>query len=83
MGGPGGLAAFDGTNWTIYNTSNSGLPDNHVQSIAIDENGTKWIGTFGEDWLFTMKMAFLFMLKENVLANSRVNIFPNPTNNKV
>jgi ligand-binding sensor domain-containing protein len=22
----GGLAKFDGVNWTVYNTSNSGLP---------------------------------------------------------
>jgi streptogramin lyase len=43
----GGLAKFDGTNWTVYNTSNSGLPDNHVLSIAIDESGNKWIGTRG------------------------------------
>jgi hypothetical protein len=24
----GGLAKFDGVNWTVYNTSNSGLPFN-------------------------------------------------------
>ncbi|MCD4735138.1 MAG: T9SS type A sorting domain-containing protein, partial [Bacteroidales bacterium] len=41
----GGLAQFDGINWTIYNTTNSGLPDNGVMSIAIDGNGNKWIGT--------------------------------------
>jgi hypothetical protein len=27
----GGLAKFDGVNWTVYNTSNSGLPDNYVR----------------------------------------------------
>ena len=42
----GGMATFDGTNWTVYNSSNSGLPDNYVNSLAIDENGTKWIGTW-------------------------------------
>jgi hypothetical protein len=26
----GGLAKFDGVNWTVYKTSNSGLPDNYV-----------------------------------------------------
>ena len=41
----GGLAKFDGTTWTVYNTSNSGLPDNYVSSIAIDGSGNKWIGT--------------------------------------
>ncbi len=41
----GGLAKFDGKIWTVYNTSNSGLPDNLVTSIAIDGNENKWIGT--------------------------------------
>jgi ligand-binding sensor domain-containing protein len=43
----GGLAKFDGINWTVYNTSNSGLPDNYVRAIAIDGQGNKWIGTDG------------------------------------
>ncbi len=30
---------------TIYNTKNSKLPHNFVQSIAIDSKGSKWIGT--------------------------------------
>jgi ligand-binding sensor domain-containing protein len=34
-------------NWTVYNTSNSGLPSNWVYSIAIDGQGNKWIGTDG------------------------------------
>ncbi|HAW09221.1 MAG TPA: hypothetical protein DCW42_08695, partial [Bacteroidetes bacterium] len=33
--------------WTIYNTSNSGLPRNGVISITIDKNSTKWLGTDG------------------------------------
>jgi photosystem II stability/assembly factor-like uncharacterized protein len=40
-----GLVLFDGTDWTVYNTSNCELPSNHVFSIAIDGNGNKWIGT--------------------------------------
>jgi len=31
----------------LDNTSNSGLPDNYIRSIVIDENGIKWIGTAG------------------------------------
>jgi ligand-binding sensor domain-containing protein len=42
-----GLAKFDGTAWRVYDTSNSGLPDNWVSSIAIDGSGNKWIGTNG------------------------------------
>lgn len=43
----GGLARFDGTDWTVYNTGSSSLPDNHVTSMAIDPDGTRWIGTWG------------------------------------
>ncbi|MDZ7821593.1 MAG: two-component regulator propeller domain-containing protein [Candidatus Marinimicrobia bacterium] len=42
----GGLVSFDGTDWTVYNTSNSGLPDNRVSSLALD-NDLLWIGTWG------------------------------------
>jgi ligand-binding sensor domain-containing protein len=43
----GGLAKFDGSSWTVYNSSNSGLPSNSVYAIAIDGEGNKWIGTWG------------------------------------
>jgi hypothetical protein len=39
-----GVAKFDGSNWTTYTTSNSGLPDNSVWSIAVDGSGNKWLG---------------------------------------
>ncbi|MCH8318403.1 MAG: hypothetical protein IIA88_07875 [Bacteroidetes bacterium] len=31
--------------WTIYNTLNSGLPENWIRSVAIDQQNNKWIGT--------------------------------------
>ena len=46
----GGLAKFDRTNWTVYNRSNSGLPDNWVQALAIDGSDI-WIGT-GTYWCY-------------------------------
>ncbi len=39
------MAKFDGINWTIYNTTNSGIPHNTVFSIAVDKDNVKWIGT--------------------------------------
>jgi ligand-binding sensor domain-containing protein len=53
----GGLAKFDGVNWTVYNTSNSGLPSNNISAIAIDRQRNIWVGTDrglakfdGENW---------------------------------
>lgn len=31
--------------WIIYNAQNSGLPNNQVQAIAIDDQNNKWFGT--------------------------------------
>ena len=45
LGTQGGLAKFDGINWTVYDTSNSGVPSNFIVRIAIDGNDIKWIGT--------------------------------------
>jgi ligand-binding sensor domain-containing protein len=40
-----GLVKFNGTTWITYNISNSGLPDNNIRSLAMDLNGSVWIGT--------------------------------------
>ena len=42
-----GLAKLEDSTWTIYNSSNSILPHNGILSLAIENNGTKWIGTYG------------------------------------
>jgi hypothetical protein len=39
------VARFDGTNWTYYNETNSGLPSNYVSALAIDPADHKWIAT--------------------------------------
>ncbi len=39
------LVKFDGTNWTVYNTSNSPLSSNWVGTIAVDHSGKIWVGT--------------------------------------
>jgi streptogramin lyase len=40
-------ASSQNPEWTIYNTSNSGISGNNINTIVIDESGRKWIGTFG------------------------------------
>jgi hypothetical protein len=34
-----GLAAFDGVNWTVFNTGNSSLPHNTVYAVDVDVQG--------------------------------------------
>ena len=55
----GGVAKFDGNNWQIFNTDNSGLPHNTVNAMSINKNGNLWVGTRlgglsrfnGNEWL--------------------------------
>ena len=39
------LSKAQRSNWTVYNTSNSDLPDSRVNTIAVDKDGSTWIGT--------------------------------------
>ncbi|MCK5742354.1 MAG: T9SS type A sorting domain-containing protein, partial [Chlorobi bacterium] len=43
----GGVYNFDGNKRAVYNSSNSGLPNNEVFCIAFDSDDTKWIATYG------------------------------------
>ncbi len=45
IGTDGGLFKFDDSNWTIYNNTNSGLPNNSISAISVDKDGNKWIAT--------------------------------------
>ncbi|MBS1515080.1 MAG: T9SS type A sorting domain-containing protein [Bacteroidetes bacterium] len=38
----GGLLRFDGTNWTVYNMSNSGMPANLARGIGFEKDTIKW-----------------------------------------
>ncbi len=40
-----GLGIFDGINWVVYNTGNSGLPSDSVICTGFDLAGNAWIGT--------------------------------------
>lgn len=38
----GSLARYDGSNWAVFNPSETGLPSNDVYAIAVDHHGNKW-----------------------------------------
>ncbi len=44
LAGLGGVHIWDGSNWTIYNTTNSGLLSNYVEALVIDSSGNVWMG---------------------------------------
>ena len=86
VGTNGGLVKLNKlTGETIfYNKSNSGLPDNDVISIAIDESGNKWIGTIGgglavfnEGGVVSVEDKKQTILPQNFLLSQN---YPNPFN---
>jgi ligand-binding sensor domain-containing protein len=46
-GSGGSLGHFDGKKWTLYTpqNTNGGLPDAKLESVAIDREGNKWVGS--------------------------------------
>lgn len=45
LGCSNGLVKYNGIEFVVYDTSNSGLPDNDVNAIAVDKTGNIWAGT--------------------------------------
>ena len=42
-----GLIKFDGSNWTVFDSTNSGIYDyNYITSIAVDATHNIWVGTW-------------------------------------
>ncbi len=88
----GSLVKFDGTKWTVYDSTNSGLPirysssgnpyTSEIFSIVIDNAGNKWIGTSGglavynENGLDTKVIA----APETSTQKERLENYPNPFN---
>ncbi len=56
-----GLVAFDGTNWTVYDTANSPLPASEVQGITFRSDGVMAVSTmeFGPNTPFPNGVAVI------------------------
>lgn len=41
-----GIRKFDGREWTVYDTSNSPLPHNSINTVLVDRKGNVWAGSW-------------------------------------
>lgn len=69
-----GLVTFDDTNWTIFNTLNSEIPDDYVNAVMADSSNRIWGGT---------ESSGFFILDRELLGIDETNkfnlsIYPNP-----
>ena len=68
------MSKFDGATWTTYTSANSGLADNIVISIAIDNAGNKWFGTISKGVSKYDGTTWTAYTTTNGLADNRVKI---------
>ncbi|KAA3596273.1 MAG: T9SS C-terminal target domain-containing protein [Calditrichaeota bacterium] len=68
-----GISKFDGSNWTSYNSLNSGLIYNYVTDIAFDVNGDVWISTENGVSMFDGTNWINYDSSNSGLSNNNVN----------
>ena len=49
-GGPAGIMKYDGTNWTIYDSTYLNLPASGIISMTVDKGGIIWLGIGDMSW---------------------------------
>jgi ligand-binding sensor domain-containing protein len=82
MGSNEGLILFNGSEWNLLNSANSGLPENWIRDLTVDNKGNKWIGTisggaavYNENGIVTSAES-----DKNSLENFTLINYPNPFN---
>lgn len=70
-----GLLLFNGF-WQYFNTSNSPLPENYLQAIAVDKNNIIWLGT-ASSGLVAFNPILLYSSVESY-KEIALSAFPNP-----
>lgn len=74
-----GLIRFDGSNFTIYTTSNSGLPSNSVNVVEVDSANNVWAGTDNG-------LVRIVLENPNTISHQghiQISAYPNPTSGEI
>lgn len=70
FGSSTGLYKYDGSKWSVFDISNSGIANNFINSIALDYSGNLWI---------VSAYRYLSIFNDNGIKDeSRINSFLNP-----
>jgi len=68
-----GLVKFDGTNWEVYNWSNSGLPNNSVRNVTIEGPNLIWLSTESGLTRFDGDIWKSFNMDNSMLPSNQIN----------
>jgi len=83
VGTRGGLLKINTTTseTTFYDKTNSGLPDNHVTSIAFDSTGNAWVGTWNGLGFFDGTNWVSYNTENSILPSNGIgDIYVSPQN---
>ncbi len=58
--------------WNVYTVKNSGLTDDYVTALAMDQDGVLWVGTYSGDVLRFDGSVWQVCLVGDVLSDSRI-----------
>ena len=75
------IANYDSNSFTIFTYENSGLPKTIINSIVIDHNNTKWIGTDAGVCRFDGETSTTFTTENSGLCDNKVNTIAVDSNN--
>ena len=75
------LVSYDGNTFTEYTAENSGLPQTLINSLVIDRNNTKWIGTDAGVCRFDGETWTMFDTENSGLCDNKVNAIAIDSNN--
>ncbi len=70
-----GVVVLDGSPYTIYDVTNSGLLTNHITKIRIDDIGMVWVGTDQGLHIFNGKRWANYGLKDGLTSNIIQSIY--------
>jgi hypothetical protein len=68
-----GVAQYNGSGWTVFTASSSGLNDDYVRSLAIDNGGNVWVGCEGGLSLFDGNIWVTYTVLNSGLPAAGVN----------
>jgi len=75
-----GVARFDGSSWTVFDPTNSGLPHYGTFTITTDMSGNKWIGTY--DGLAVYNENGIQSVDDRDIPKETNRVYPNPSSGK-
>jgi ligand-binding sensor domain-containing protein len=78
-----GLAILKDTAWTVFHADNSPLTSDYTNTITVDAEGNKWIGTAEGISIYNEAGVRLGIDNTGTSTPWKINVYPNPASQKI